>query len=71
MTEQVRITGGAGPFEAAAIVAVISLVLEIERVAQVSRPGSRLLPAWVRAGRPRDPDDPLGFILPDQRGDAV
>lgn len=69
--ESIQIKGGAGPFEAAAIAAVISHVLEVEKVAQASRPPNNRPSAWVRAGRPRDPEDPLDVILPDHRGDPL
>lgn len=71
MTEQIEIAGGAGPFEAAAIVAVISHVLEVERVALTSRPPSNRQPTWMRAAHPRNPDDPLDVLIPDQRGDHL
>lgn len=63
----ISIAGGAGPFEAAAITAVISHVLEVERVARESRPPAKHAPAWVRAARPRNPDDPLDIVVPEHR----
>lgn len=71
MSEGIQIKGGAGPAEAAAIVAVITHILEVERVASASRPASNHPPAWVRAARPRRPDDPLDILLPEHRGDAL
>lgn len=68
---EIEITGGAGPFEAAAVAAVVGHLLETERIVARRRPPSHLPPAWVRAGRPRDPDDPLDMILPDHRGDPM
>jgi hypothetical protein len=71
MIDGVEITGGAGPAEAAAVVAVITHILEVEHVASVSRPRSHRPPAWMRAAFPRDPDDPLDIIIPDHRGDPL
>lgn len=72
MTDQVQIKGGAGEFEAAALAAVVSHVLESEEVALRRRPDpAHRPPAWVRAGWPRDPDDPLDVIVPDHRGDPL
>lgn len=71
MDEPVQIAGGAGPLEAAAIIAVLSHVLEVEEVAQAMRPPSNRLPAWVRAARPRNPDDPLDTVLPDHRAEPL
>ena len=45
----IQIKGGAGPYETAAILAVITHVLEEEEGARASRPASRVAPAWVRA----------------------
>ncbi|CAN5752416.1 hypothetical protein BH23ACT5_BH23ACT5_21950 [soil metagenome] len=68
---EVEITGGAGPFEAAAVTAAVGHVLEAEKTAAARRPPSNLPPAWMRAGRPRNPDDPLDVIVPDHRGDPL
>lgn len=65
MTDRVEITGGAGPEEAAAIVAVINHVLAIEDVARRTRPPGNRPPAWMRAAMPRNPDDPLDFVTPE------
>lgn len=72
MTDRIQIQGGAGPFEAAALAAVIQHVLETERAARSRRPdtGNRP-PAWVRAVQPRNPADPLDVIYPDHRGDPL
>lgn len=52
MTDQrIQIRGGAGPYEAAAIVAVIQRVIDEETAAQVIRPKPNEPTAWVRAGR--------------------
>lgn len=71
MSEQVEIVGGAGPFEAAAVVAVVDHVLDTERRVRSRRPPSHELPAWMRVVRPGHPDDPLGSVLPEHRGDPV
>lgn len=68
----VEIRGGAGPFHAAAIVAVIDHVLNSEAEAQSRRPpASNLPPAWVRAARPQRRDEPLDVVTPDHRGDPL
>jgi hypothetical protein len=56
----IRITGGAGPFEAAAIAVVIQHILEIEATARARPPGRNVAPAWVRAGSPQ----PFGRYTP-------
>lgn len=72
MSDGFQIKGGAGPFEAAALAAVLSHVREEEAAAQRRRPDpTRLPPAWVRAGWARHPDDPLDVIVPDHRGDPL
>ena len=71
MTDRIEIVGGAGPAEAAAIVAAISHVLELEQAALASPPIGNRPPAWVRAGLPRDSDDPLDVVVPDYRGDPT
>lgn len=72
MIDQAQIRGGAGEFEAAALAAVVSHVLESENVALRRRPDpANRPPAWVRAARPRHPDDPLDVIAPDHRGDPL
>jgi hypothetical protein len=45
-----RITGGAGPFEAAAIAVVIEHILESERAARAKPPRRHVPAAWTRAG---------------------
>ena len=69
MTDRIEITGGAGPAEAAAIVAAITHMLEVEQVARVSRPPGNRPPAWLRAALPRNPGDPLDAVAPDQWGE--
>ena len=52
MNDQViQIKGGAGPYEAAAVVAVIQRVVDEQVAAQVIRPNPNEPTAWVRAGR--------------------
>lgn len=46
----IAITGGAGPMEAAAIVAVVQSVLDEEAAARATPPARRIPPAWVRVG---------------------
>lgn len=70
-TDSLEIKGGAGPFHAAAIVAVIDHVINAEAAAKSRLPPSHLPPAWVRAARPRRPEDPLDLVLPDHRGDPL
>lgn len=72
MNDPIQIKGGAGPFEAAALVAVVNHVLHTEREALRRRPDiTNRPPAWVRAVRPGNPDDPLDVIRPDHRGDPL
>lgn len=62
------IKGGAGPYEAAAIMAVFNRLLREAAAARASRPSVPRPAAWVRAYQPPHPDDPLPSILPDGRG---
>lgn len=72
MTDRMQIRGGAGPFEAAALAAVLTHVLEAEQEARHRRPKTtNHPPAWVRAAWPRHPDDPLDLVVPDHRGDPL
>ena len=53
MPDMFEIRGGAGPFEAAAVMAAVLTLLE-EQEAAAAEPTRRLSPgAWVMAGRPR------------------
>lgn len=70
-TGGIHITGGAGPFEAAAVVAVVHHVLEAEREARARRPADNLPPAWMASARARRPDEPLSAITLDHRGDPL
>lgn len=65
MPEPVEITGGAGEFEAAAVIAVIGHVLETEEAARSRPPVTNRPPAWMRAVMPRNPDDPLENVRPE------
>lgn len=66
----VEIKGGAGPFEAAAVTAVIQHLLDSERQ-QAERLTARNRPtAWMVSARPRTPDDPP-LLVPDHRGDPL
>ena len=46
----VAVRGGAGPMEAAAIVAVVQHVLDGEAAARARPPSRSVPPAWVRVG---------------------
>jgi hypothetical protein len=48
----IEIRGGIGPYEAAAIAAVIDASLAAEARARSRRPADRRPPAWVRLGMP-------------------
>lgn len=56
----IRIVGGAGPFEAAAIAVVVQHVLENEQAARARPPRRNEPPAWVRAGVAQ----PFGRFVP-------
>lgn len=62
-----EIRGGAGPYEAAAIVAVFNRLLAEAAAARATRPGPPRLPAWVRAYQGTDPNDPMPLISPELR----
>ena len=49
--QPIKIKGGAGPYEAAAIAAVIQRVVDEQSAARVIRPNPNEPTAWVRAGR--------------------
>ena len=72
MGSGLEIRGGAGPFEAAAVAAVVQHLLETERALRQRPPAvSNGLPAWVRAALPRNPEDPVQWVYPDHRGDPL
>lgn len=58
--KDIQIRGGVGPYEAAAIIAVIRATLIAEERARSRRPADRRPPAWVRLGMPT----PLGRFDP-------
>jgi hypothetical protein len=62
-----EIRGGAGPYEAAAIVAVFNRLLAEDAAARSVRPALPRHPAWVRAYQATHPDDPLPVVLPETR----
>jgi hypothetical protein len=64
----VEIAGGAGPYEAAAIAAVIAQTLAEAAAAGAQRPRPPRPTAWVRSYQGFHADDPLPVILPDPRG---
>jgi hypothetical protein len=59
----IRISGGAGPFEAAAIAVVIQHILETEAAARSKPPRRNTPPAWIRLGAPQ----PFGRYNPPVR----
>jgi hypothetical protein len=63
-----EIKGGAGPYEAAAIVAVFNRLMAEASAARSARPGLPRLPVWVRAYQGTDPDDPMPDYSPEYRG---
>jgi hypothetical protein len=62
---EVEIRGGAGPYEAAAIIAVIQRLLDEAAAARNRLTAPPLPPAWVRAGRSPEPEDPYAEVVPD------
>jgi hypothetical protein len=64
---EIEIKGGAGPYEAAAIVAVFNRLLAEAATARAERPALPRPPAWVRAYQTTDPDDPMPHVFPDRR----
>jgi hypothetical protein len=65
-----EIKGGAGDYEAAAIMAVFARMHEEEIATRAKLPPRRRPAAWVRAYLDAHPDDPLPVVIPDQRGAA-
>jgi hypothetical protein len=66
MPEGIVIRGGAGEFEAAVIAVVLDRIAEDERAARLGRRRSEsALSAWVLAGRPEEPNQPLEIVRPD------
>lgn len=64
MVEHIRITGGAGPEETAAIAAVVASIENEERLAAAVRPRPIHQSQWIRSGRsarhlaPKNPKHP-------------
>lgn len=56
----IRIRGGAGPYEAAVVAAVIQRVLDDEATLRAIPPRLHVPPAWVRVGQPA----PFGRFVP-------
>ena len=65
MPERFQIRGGAGPYEAAAIVTVIVEHEATERRRRSRTDRSNLLPAWVRAARPTVPTRFVPPVTPE------
>ena len=63
-----EIKGGAGPYEAAAIVAILNRLWAEAAAARAERPALPRLPAWVRAYQSTSPEDPLPVVLIEQTG---
>jgi hypothetical protein len=59
MADDIRIKGGAGPAEAAAIAAVVAAIEQQEREATAVRPRPIRHSQWVRAGRPLERQAPM------------
>lgn len=51
-SDGLAIKGGAGPYEAAVIAALVHRVLDEERLARARRPPSNIPSAWKRSGAP-------------------
>jgi hypothetical protein len=66
MVEEIRIRGGAGPFEAALIAVVLDhITREEDAIRRLPPGGARGMPAWMRATLPEEPDAPLELVEPD------
>jgi hypothetical protein len=68
---EIEIKGGAGPYEAAAIVAVFRRLRDEAAAARANRPSPPRPAAWVRAYQPVHPDDPLPEVGPDSQGKPI
>jgi hypothetical protein len=62
-----EIRGGAGPYEAAAVLALVQRLLEEEAAIRAIRPKPPIPSAWVRAGRSPLPTEPFPKVLPEPR----
>ena len=64
MADNIRITGGAGPEETAAIAAIVASIEHEERLAAAVRPKPIHQSQWIRSGQsarhitPKNPKDP-------------
>lgn len=58
--DDLTIRGGAGLYEAAAVVAVVTELLAEEEMARAVPPRQPIPPAWVRSGQP----PPFGRFAP-------
>lgn len=70
MAERIKISGGAGPREAAAIAAVVAAIEEEERVAAAVRPKPILQSEWIRTGlaaKHAAPINPRETATPEHR----
>lgn len=67
MTDDITITGGAGPQETAAILAAVARVLQDEAAARANPPAPPRQSSWVMAWRPREVHAPM----PSQTFDAA
>lgn len=67
----IEITGGAGPFEAAAVVAAVHHVIESERLMAERRAARNRPSAWMASVRLRQPEDVPSLLSPDHRGDPI
>lgn len=68
---EIEIKGGAGSYEAAAIVAVFKRLRDEAAAARASRPTPPRPAAWVRSYQPVHPDDPLPGVVPDPQGSPL
>ncbi|MDP3984220.1 MAG: hypothetical protein Q8Q52_04340, partial [Acidimicrobiia bacterium] len=67
-SQRLEITGGAGAYEAAAIMAIIARITEEESATLAQRPRRPRPPAWVRSYQGFHIDDPLPVIRPEAHG---
>lgn len=69
--QRIQITGGAGAFEAAAVVAVVHHVLDSERRVAERRAAENRPSAWMASARPLQPGEVPAHAVPDHRGDPL
>jgi hypothetical protein len=62
-----EVSGGAGPYQAAAVAAVIARLVEEAAAARFQPPRAPRPPAWVRAYQGFHADDPLPVVVPEPR----